>query len=86
MSEREGYMQPEPHHDLVQAADEVVDALERLTCGYQRQEVFQDLSLRLTAGQVVGLVGPTGCGKTTLLKAILGLVRPWRGRVRLFGG
>jgi zinc/manganese transport system ATP-binding protein len=65
--------------------DQVVAALTSVTCGYQRQPVFQDVTLTLHMGQIAGLVGPTGSGKTTLLKALLGLVRPWQGEVRVFG-
>jgi zinc/manganese transport system ATP-binding protein len=64
---------------------DVVVALQSVTCGYQRQAVFQDVTLRLHTGQLAGLVGPTGSGKTTLLKTLLGLVRPWRGEVQVFG-
>src|SRR5919109_4552805 len=65
--------------------DEVVASMESVTCGYRRQPVFRDVTLMLHAGQLAGLVGPTGSGKTTVLKALLGLVRPWQGEVRVFG-
>jgi ABC-type Mn2+/Zn2+ transport system ATPase subunit len=66
-------------------AGEAVATLEAVTCGYHRQPVFRDVTLTLHAGQLAGLVGPTGSGKTTLLKVLLGLVRPWQGKVRVFG-
>jgi ABC-2 type transport system ATP-binding protein len=43
------------------------------------------ISLRVTAGEMFGLIGPDGAGKTTALRAICGLVRPDAGTVRLFG-
>jgi ABC-2 type transport system ATP-binding protein len=44
-----------------------------------------DLSLTVDQGQILGLVGPNGSGKTITLKVLLGLVRPTSGRVSLFG-
>jgi len=44
-----------------------------------------DLNLTVDEGQILGLVGPNGSGKTITLKILLGLVRPTAGRVSLFG-
>lgn len=52
---------------------------------YGAQPVLEDIHLRVQPGEFVGIVGPNGGGKTTLLKVMLGLLRPQRGRVRLFG-
>jgi ABC-2 type transport system ATP-binding protein len=46
---------------------------------------LRGLELEVPRGSVVGLLGPNGAGKTTTLKAIMGLVRPDRGRITLFG-
>ena len=48
--------------------------------------VLDDVSLTVEAGAFVGIAGPNGGGKTTLLRLILGLERPAAGRIRLFGG
>lgn len=63
------------------------DALETkgLRAGYGRIPVVRDVSLRVRSGEVVALLGSNGVGKSTLLKAIAGLVRPEAGSVRLFG-
>lgn len=45
----------------------------------------RDLSLTVNDGEVYGLIGPNGCGKSTTMKAILGLVTPTRGRTTVFG-
>ena len=62
-----------------------VIALEEVRLGYGDRELIQGLTLAVTPGQVFGLVGPSGGGKTTLLRAVLGLVRPRAGEVLVFG-
>jgi zinc transport system ATP-binding protein len=47
--------------------------------------VLRDVDLRVTEGEFVAVAGPNGGGKTTLLRLALGLERPTRGRVLLFG-
>jgi zinc/manganese transport system ATP-binding protein len=47
--------------------------------------VLADISLEIAAGQFVGVLGPNGSGKTTLMRAILGLVPPSRGAIRVLG-
>ena len=49
------------------------------------QALFKDLSLRVPAGQRVGIVGPSGAGKSTLLRLIQGIVDPNEGEVLLAG-
>ena len=52
---------------------------------YGHVRVLRDFSLRLDAGEVVGLLGRNGAGKTTALKTIMGLVRPKSGSIELDG-
>jgi phospholipid/cholesterol/gamma-HCH transport system ATP-binding protein len=47
--------------------------------------VHRDLDLAVTPGEVVSLVGGSGSGKTTLLRQMLGLERPYRGSIHVFG-
>jgi zinc transport system ATP-binding protein len=54
--------------------------------GYDpRRPVLEDVTLAVPEGQFVAIAGPNGGGKTTLLRLIVGLDRPQRGTVRLFG-
>jgi zinc transport system ATP-binding protein len=57
-----------------------------LTVWFEGQErpAVEEVSFSLDEGQIATLIGPNGCGKSTILKAILGLV-PFRGEVRVFG-
>ena len=56
-----------------------------LCVSYDSTEVLSDVSLKLSAGDYLGIVGPNGCGKSTLIKALLGLIPVDRGEIALFG-
>ncbi|MDZ7805575.1 MAG: ABC transporter ATP-binding protein [Gracilimonas sp.] len=47
--------------------------------------VLDDLDLEIPSGQATGIVGPNGSGKTTMIKSILGLVKPTEGEVKIDG-
>lgn len=55
--------------------------VEDLTVRFGAQEVLRDISLEIPAGQTLVLLGESGCGKTVLMKSIIGLIRPTYGRV-----
>lgn len=52
---------------------------------YGNKEVLKGLNLTIGSGQIVGLLGPNGCGKTTLLKTIVGLIKDYKGTVLIDG-
>jgi branched-chain amino acid transport system ATP-binding protein len=56
-----------------------------LSAGYQKITVLRDVSLSVAPGEFVSVIGHNGAGKTTLVGAILGIVRPKAGHVRLDG-
>jgi len=52
---------------------------------YDEVPVLEGVTTTIATGDFVGIVGPNGGGKTTLLKLMLGLLQPARGQVRLLG-
>lgn len=59
--------------------------LRNVTAGYGDKIALREVSLDVWRDDFLGIIGPNGGGKTTLLKVILGLLRPFSGTVRFFG-
>ncbi len=59
--------------------------IEQLSVRFGRQQVLRDLHLEVARGETVAVIGESGCGKTVLLKSIIGLLRPIQGKVYFDG-
>ena len=59
--------------------------LEKLESGYGEVQVLWGISLQAESGKLTTIIGANGAGKTTTLRATMGSLRPWAGRVRLNG-
>ncbi len=59
--------------------------VDELTVGYDSQPLVEDVDFELTRGDRIGLVGPNGCGKTTLLKTLGGILEPVQGDITIGG-
>jgi phospholipid/cholesterol/gamma-HCH transport system ATP-binding protein len=64
---------------------QTIAVVKDLTVRYGARTVLSNISTTLTAGEIRVILGTSGCGKTTLLKAMIGLNKPATGSVRLFG-
>jgi zinc transport system ATP-binding protein len=67
------------------ARSNAVIQIDGVSFAYDGVPVLNDVSLSIEKGDFVCIVGPNGGGKTTLLRLILGLLRPRSGRIRVFG-
>ena len=63
----------------------VID-VDRLTVDYGKNRALDSVCLVVNEGEYLGIIGPNGGGKSTLLGAIIGTVRPTAGSITLFGG
>lgn len=59
--------------------------LNQLSMNYGHKQALNDVSLTLTANKIVGLLGPNGSGRTTLIKILNGLLRSYHGEVKIDG-
>ncbi len=70
--------------EVVPERREVI-AVRGLWAGYEHEQVLEDVHLLVRELDFIGLIGPNGGGKTTLIKVLLGLLPPTRGEVRVMG-
>ena len=63
---------------------DIID-ISQVDFAYGQSLVLKDVSLRVEAGTTLGLIGPNGGGKTTLIRLLLGVIEPTRGSVRVDG-
>ena len=59
--------------------------VENLSAGYGSMKVLWDLSFHVDDGEVVSILGGNGAGKTTIVRALTGLIKPWSGSVQFDG-
>ncbi|WP_409274268.1 ABC transporter ATP-binding protein [Neobacillus sp. SCS-31] len=59
--------------------------IDGLTGGYTKNPVLKDVSFEVGAGELVGLIGLNGAGKSTTIKHIIGLMEPHKGEIRING-
>ena len=58
--------------------------IKELSAGYDNEIIIRDINLVVHNHDFIGIIGPNGGGKTTLLKVILGLIKPCKGNITFF--
>ncbi|MFT4552614.1 MAG: zinc transport system ATP-binding protein [Chlamydiales bacterium] len=65
--------------------NELLVHAENLSFQYGKTPILEGINLKVEKGQFVGIIGPNGGGKTTLLKLILGFLKPTKGSIKVLG-
>ena len=65
--------------------DNIVLSVRDIARGYGRRIILSGISFDTARGSVIGITGPNGCGKTTLLSILAGMIKPDNGSISLFG-
>ena len=68
--------------ELLDEQHEAIVEVDNLSVSFGDQQVLKNINISIPAGQTLALLGESGCGKTVLMKSIIGLVQPTGGRVR----
>src|SRR5213594_358755 len=76
---------PTPRRPGRLVADDIRVAFRPPARGAAPTVALDGLSLRVVGGEIVALIGPNGCGKSTFLRVAAGLLRPQRGEITLGG-
>ena len=81
----EGYDEPETEEEPADAPRGYAFKVRNLTKDYDGNVVLNNISFDIPAGKIVGLLGPNGCGKTTLIKILSGLIHDYTGMIKIGG-
>lgn len=63
---------------------EIVIEIQNLSAGYNNTRIIENINLEINQGDFFSIIGPNGGGKSTLLKAILGLIPIYKGSIKIF--
>jgi len=66
-------------------APEIIVEVRDLTAGYGDRVIVRDISFNVRRGEILTLIGGSGCGKSTVIRTLVGLLNPMAGQVRVFG-
>jgi iron complex transport system ATP-binding protein len=59
--------------------------MQKVTLGYNHLPILRDIDLKASPGKLVGIIGPNGCGKSTLIKALSHVISPQSGKILIDG-
>lgn len=66
-------------------AKETIAKIENASISFDKRKVLNDVNITIDAGTILGLIGPSGAGKTTTIKCLLGMEKLDQGTAEIFG-
>jgi zinc transport system ATP-binding protein len=72
-------------HTVSSMMENAIVEIQNRSFAYNGHPILRDVNLRIRSGDFVAMIGPNGGGKTTLLKLMLGLLKPQQGTIRIMG-
>src|SRR5688572_20849463 len=69
--------------NVAEQSGKIVIEAEKLSHSFDGKQIIKNFSTRIMRGDKIGLIGPNGCGKTTLLKILLGQLEPEQGKLKI---
>ena len=73
-----------PIYTLEKEVGDILLEVKNLCCGYDGNDVIHNLSFNINRGENISIIGPNGCGKSTILKALANLIE-YKGEIKLDG-
>ncbi len=67
------------------SVEKIID-IQNVAVGYGQRTVLENLNFSVNRGEIFGILGGSGCGKSTVLKTIIGLYKPLKGKIEVLGG
>ena len=61
-------------------------SLEKISLNFGKRKILDNINLTINAGEIVGMLGPNGVGKSTIFNLIIGLIKPDHGKVKFKNG
>ena len=70
------------HQNTLKKNNELLASLDQIHLSLQGRTILHDVSLELQAGKVLTIIGPNGAGKSSIIRVLLGLIKPDSGTVQ----
>lgn len=79
-------MEKEEYSDISFYPEQISVEIKNVTFAYEKQNILENVNLSIKPGDIIGIIGPSGAGKTTLIRLLLSLIKPNMGTIEYTAG